>query len=95
MKKFLKFTVIFLGILIVTLFCITIFTIYNKYNNYDLKNFNSLKLEPQIEEFLTIKDFQIQKNLIHFRLENNDDNSQFIRTYNLRDGKLSTEIKIK
>ena len=74
---------------------ITIFAIYNKYNNYDLKNFNSLKLEPQIEEFLTIKDFQIQKNLIHFRLENNDDNSQFIRTYNLRDGKLSTEIKIK
>lgn len=85
----------FLGILIVTLFGITIFAIYNKYNNYDLKNFNSLKLEPQIEEFLTIKDFQIQKNLIHFRLENNDDNSQFIRTYNLRDGKLSTEIKIK
>ena len=79
MRKFLKFTVIFLGILIVTLFCITIFAIYNKYNNYDLKNFNSLKLEPQIEEFLTIKDFQIQKNLIHFRLENNDDNSQFIR----------------
>ena len=95
MRKFLKFTVIFLGILIVTLFCITIFTIYNKYNNYDLKNFNSLKLEPQIEEFLTIKDFQIQKNLIHFRLENKDDNSQLIRTYNLRDGKLSTEIKIK
>ena len=81
--------------MIVTLFFITIFAIYNKYNNYDLKNFNSLKLEPQIEEFLTIKDFQIQKNLIHFRLENNDDNSQFIRTYNLRDGKLSTEIKIK
>ena len=95
MRKFLKFTVIFLGILIVTLFCITIFAIYNKYNNYDLKNFNSLKLEPQIEEFLTIKDFQIQKNLIHFRLENNDDNSQLLRTYNLRDGKLSTEIKIK
>ena len=95
MRKFLKFTVIFLGILIVTLFCFTIFAIYNKYNNYDLKNFNSLKLEPQIEEFLTIKDFQIQKNLIHFRLENNDDNSQFIRSYNLRDGKLSTEIKIK
>ena len=86
--------------MIVTLFCITIFAIYNrqiynKYNNYDLKNFNSLKLEPQIEEFLTIKDFQIQKNLIHFRLENNDDNSQFIRSYNLSDGKLSTEIKIK
>ena len=95
MRKFLKFTVIFLGFLIVILFCITTFAIYNKYNNYDLKNFNSLKLEPQIEEFLTIKDFQIQKNLIHFRLENNDDNSQFIRTYNLKDGKLSTEIKIK
>ncbi len=95
MRKFLKFTVIFLGFLIVTLFCITIFTIYNKYNDYDLKNFNFLKLEPQIEKFLTIKDFQIQKNLIHFRLENNNDNSQFIRTYNLKDGKLSTEIKIK
>ena len=66
-----------------------------EFEYYDLKNFNSLKLEPQIEEFLTIKDFQIQKNLIHFRLENNDDDSQLIRTYNLRDGKLSTEIKIK
>ena len=81
--------------MIVTLFCITIFAIYNKYNNYDLKNFNSLKLEPQIEKFLTIKDFQIQKNLIYFRLENNNDNTQFMRAYNLKDGKLLTEIKIK
>ena len=95
MRKFLKFTVIFLGFLIVTLFFITIFAIYNKYNNYDLKNLNSLKLDPQIEESLTIKDFQIQKNLIYFRLENINDNSQLLRTYNLTNGKLSTEIKIK
>tara|TARA_Y100000589_G_C26971627_1_gene554816 strand:- start:512 stop:799 length:288 start_codon:yes stop_codon:yes gene_type:complete len=95
MRKFLKFTVIFLGFLIVILFCITIFTIYNKYNNNGLKNLTSLKLEPQIERFLTIKDFQLQKNLIHFRLENINDNSQYIRTYNLKNGKLSTEIKIK
>ena len=95
MRKFLKFTVIFLAFLIVILFGVTIFTIYNKYNDYDLKNLNYINLEPQIEKFLNIKDFQIQKNLIYFRLENNDDNSQFIRTYNLRNGKLSTEIKIK
>ena len=81
--------------MIVTLFFITIFAIYNKYNNYDLKNLNSLKLDPQIEESLTIKDFQIQKNLIYFRLENINDNSQLLRTYNLTNGKLSTEIKIK
>ena len=95
MRKFLKFTVIFLGFLIVILFCITIFTIYNKYSSNSLKNLTSLKLEPQIEIFLTIKDFQLQKNLIHFRLENINDNSQYIRTYDLKNGKLSTEIKIK
>ncbi len=95
MRKFLKFTVIFLGFLIVILFFITIFAIYNKYNNYDLKNLTSFKLEPQIERILTIKDFQIQKNLIHFRLENINDKSQYIRTYNLKNGKLLTEIKIK
>ena len=82
----LKFFVIFLGILIVTLFCITIFAIYNKYNNYDLKKKNSLKLEPQIEDILTIKDFQIQKNLNTFVLKIMMI-IQFIRTYNLRDGK--------
>ena len=95
MRKFLKFTVIFLGFLIVILFCITIFTIYNKYSSNSLKNLTSLKLEPQIERFLTIKDFQLQKNLIHFRLENINDNSQYIRTYDLKNGKLYTEIKIK
>ena len=95
MRKFLKFTVIFLAFLIVILFGVTIFAIYSKYNDYDLKNLNYINLEPQIEKFLTIKDFQIQKNLIHFHLENNNDNSQFIRTYNLKNGKLSTEIKIK
>ena len=81
--------------MIVILFFITIFAIYNKYNNYDLKNLTSFNLEPQIERILTIKDFQIQKNLIHFRLENINDKSQYIRTYNLKNGKLLTEIKIK
>ena len=81
--------------MIVTLFCITMFAIYNKFNDYDSKNLNSIKLEPKIEKFLTIKDFQIQRNVIYFRLENNADNSQFIRTYSLKDGKLSNEIKIK
>ncbi len=95
MRKFLKFTVIFLAFLIVILFGVTIFAIYSKYNDYDLKNLNYINLEPQIEKFLTIKDFQIQKNLIHFHLENNNDNSQLIRTYNLKNGKISTEIKIK
>lgn len=95
MKKFLKFTVVFLGILIIILLSITIIVIFKKYKNDDKILSNSLILNPLIEDVYEFKDFQIEKSQIHIYLENKNDNSQLIRTYNTKNGKKISEIKIK
>jgi len=95
MKKFLKFTVVFLGILIIILLSITIIVIFKKYKNDDKILSNSLILNPLIEDVYEFKDFQIEKSQIHIYLENKNDNSQFIRTYDTKNGKKISEIKIK
>lgn len=95
MKSFLKFTVIFLAVLIIILFSITILTIFKKYKNQDVKISESLKLKPVLEKEFDVKSFQINKNQIHLHLENNSDSSQLIRTYDITTGKFSNEIILK
>jgi hypothetical protein len=95
MKKFLKFTVVSLGILIIILLSITIIVIFKKYKNDDKILSNSLILNPLIEDVYEFKDFQIEKSKIHIYLENINGNSQVIRTYDTKSGKKISEIKIK
>ena len=95
MKRFLKFIVIFLGVLIIILLTFTILTIFNKYKNQDVRISESLKLSPLMEKDFEVKSFQINKNQIHLHIENKFDNSQFIRSYDSKTGKLSNEIIIK
>lgn len=95
MKKFLKFTVVSLGILIVILLSITIITIFKKYKNSDIDISNRISLNLALEDDYQIKNFQIDKKQIHLYLENKKDNSQLIRTYDIKDGKLSSELIIK
>ncbi|MFL2661646.1 MAG: hypothetical protein ACJ0G4_06895 [Alphaproteobacteria bacterium] len=95
MKRFLKFTVIFLGVLIIILFSFTILTIFNKYKNQDVKISQLLELNPLIEDEFEVISFQINKKQIHLHLENKDENSQFIRSYDAKTGKLSNEIILK
>ena len=95
MKRFLKFTVIFLAVLIIILFSITILTIFKKYKNQDVKISESLKLNPLVEKEFDVKSFQINKNQIHLHLENISNSSQLIRTYDINTGKFSNEIILK
>lgn len=95
MKRFLKFTVIFLGVLIIILLTFTILTIFNKYKNQDVRISESLKLSPLMDKNFEVKSFQIDKNQIHLHLENKSDNSQLIKTYDTKTGKLSNEIILK
>ena len=95
MKRFLKFTVIFLGLLIIILLTFTILTIFNKYKNHNVGISESLKLSPSMEKNFEVKSFQINKNQIHLHLENKSDNSQLIRTYDSNTGKLSREIILR
>ena len=95
MKRFLKFIVIFFGFLICFLLLVTIFTIYYKYYNDNSENINLLKLKPQIEVFYDIKDFHVEGNKLHLQLENKNNSSQIIRSYNIKKGNLLTEVEIK
>ena len=95
MKKFLKFTVVSLGILIVILLSITIITIFKKYKNSDIDISNRISPNLALEDDYQIKNFQIDKKQIHLYLENKKDNSQLIRTYDIKDGTLSSELIIK
>jgi len=74
---------------------ITIITIFKKYKNHDENFFRSLELEPKIEISYSVKNFHIEKNEIYLHIENNINNIQLIRVYNLKTGKLSAEIELK
>ena len=95
MKKFLKYIVIFLGILILCLLTIVTLTIFYKYKNDDNKIMNNIKLAPKIDPSFSIRDFHINKNEVHLYLENKSNNSQFLRVYDRKDGKLISEITVK
>ncbi len=95
MKKFLKFIVIFMGVLIIILMSITILAIFNKYKIEDNKNFEILYLTPKIEDFYKIEDYFIVDNQIHLRLENTRNNVQIVKVYNFKTGNLLKEIELK
>tara|TARA_B100000963_G_scaffold346481_1_gene351737 strand:- start:1015 stop:1302 length:288 start_codon:yes stop_codon:yes gene_type:complete len=95
MKKILKFIVIFFGILIIVLLSITIITIFKKFDNNQSNFSNKIILNIIDKGNYEIKNFQINKKQLHLLLENKDDNIQLIRTYNLKSGKISSEIIIK
>ena len=95
MKKFLKFIVIFLGILIILLFSVTILAILNKYKIEENKNLETLNLEPKIEEFYSIKNISIADEHLNLQLENKNNNVQILRVYNIKDGQLLKEIILK
>ena len=95
MKKFLKFIVFFFGFLICLLLLVIIFTIYYKYYNNNPENINFINLKPKIEAFYDIKDFHIESNKLHLQLENKNDSSQVIRSYDIKKGNLLTEVQLK
>ena len=95
MKKFLKFIVIFLGILIILLFSVTILAILNKYKIEENNNLETLNLEPKIEEFYSIKNIFIAEKHLNLQLENKNNNVQILRIYNLQNGQLIKEIFLK
>ncbi|MBC33792.1 MAG: hypothetical protein CMN01_04105 [Rickettsiales bacterium] len=92
MKKFLKILVIFLGLLIIILFSITIFVILSKYKNNDDNVQHTLKLIPQVEKKYEILSFQIEKNFLYIYLFNPLTKESKINTYNIENGNLIREL---
>ena len=64
MIKNLKNLVIFLGIIVLLLFSITIVSLIYKFKNKDLKNIENVELFPSLENGTVINSFEIKGNLL-------------------------------
>ncbi len=95
MKKFLKFLVITLGIIIIVLFIFTIIALISKYKNhiYDSNNISTLNI--QINKSFRISSVDIDKNKLYINLEDTLTNDFLVRVYSLNDGTLLNEINLK
>tara|TARA_Y100001978_G_C23557881_1_gene367777 strand:+ start:379 stop:684 length:306 start_codon:yes stop_codon:yes gene_type:complete len=95
MNKYLKFTVIFLAILIFILLSITIVTIIHKYKNGNSQIDQVIKLEELIGEEFVILSFQVSNEKLYLDIENKKSKSRFIKVYNLNNGIQIGEILLK
>ena len=69
MVKNLKNLVIFLGIIVLILFSITIASLIYKFKNRDFKNIENLELIPKLKSALILKSFVIKTNLIYLNIK--------------------------
>ncbi len=95
MKKFLKFLVITLGIIIIILFIFTIVSLISKYKNeYSVRDKLS-NLNIQINEDYKIFSIDIEENKLYMNLMNNFTEEFLIKVYSLKDGSLLNEINLE
>ena len=84
MVKNLKNLVIFLGIIVLLLFSITIASLIYKFKNRDFKNIENLELIPKLNQDVILNSFEIKGNLIYLNIKKNG--QQLIKIYNLDNG---------
>ena len=94
MKKFLKILVIVLGLLIIALFGITIFTISSKYKNNEFNAQQSIKLIPPVEKKYKILSFHVEKKTLYVYVKNPLTEESKIKIYDLSNGNLITNIDL-
>ena len=86
MVKNLKNLVIFLGIIVLLLFSITITSLIYKFKNRDFKNIENLELIPKLDQYVILNSFEIKSNLIYLNIKGKN-GQQLIKIYNLDNGK--------
>ena len=94
MTKYLKFTVVFLAVVILILFSITIVSIIHKYNNRDYKIVEKIKINPNLNKDYSVLSFEINGERLYLNVENIKKKSKLIKIYNLRNGTEIGEIII-
>ena len=93
MVKNLKNLVIFLGIIVLLLFSITIVSLIYKFKNKDLKNIENVELFPSLENGTVINSFEIKGNLLYLNIRE-DNGTNLIKIYNLKNGEYVSTIKL-
>ena len=91
--KFLKFLVIFMGVLIVVGIIILFMGLYNKFNSLNNENNNSQAISIKIPEGFSINDYYLSDdNNIVIKYENN--NNRFIYIYDILNGAILKKIEL-
>tara|TARA_B100001115_G_C15543383_1_gene258432 strand:+ start:141 stop:434 length:294 start_codon:yes stop_codon:yes gene_type:complete len=87
MNKYLKFIVIFLAVLILILFSITVFVIIKKYNQVEDKYIENLKILPRLSDNQLLQTFDVDDNKLYLYVKNKSNNKSSIIIYNLKNSK--------
>ena len=95
MNKYLKFIVIFLAVLILILFSVTVFVIIKKYNQVEDKYIENLEIYPKLENNQFVQSFDVDDNKLYLYVKNKSNNKTSIIIYNLKNSKKIGNITIK
>ena len=85
MIKNLKNLVIFLGIIVLLLFSITIVSLIYKLKNRDVKSIENLELVPKLNPNSTVHSLEVSDNLLYLVVKE-ENGEQLVKIYNLKDG---------
>ena len=95
MNKYLKFIVIFLAVLILILFSVTVFVIIKKYNQVEDKYIENLEIFPKLTDNQLVHSFDVDDNKLYLYVKNISNNKTSIIIYNLKNSKEIGNIIIK
>ena len=95
MNKYLKYIVIFLAVLILMLFSVTVFIIIKKYNQVEDKYIENLEIFPKLTDNQFVHSFDIDDNKLYLYVKNKSNNKTSIIIYNLKNNKEIGNIIIK
>ena len=95
MNKYLKYIVIFLAVLILILFSVTVFVIIKKYNQVEDKYIENLEIFPRLENNQFVQSFDVDDNKLYLYVKNKSNNKTSIIIYNLKNSKEIGNIIIK
>ena len=91
--KFLKFLVIFMGVLIVVGIIILFMGLYNKFNSLNNESNNSQAISIKTPEGFSINDYYLNNdNNIVIKYESN--NNRFIYIYDILNGAILKKIEL-
>ena len=87
MNKYLKFIVIFLAVLILILFSITVFVIIKKYYQVEDKYIENFEIFPKLTSDQVLQTFDVDDNKLYLYVKNKSSNKTSIIIYNLKNNK--------
>jgi len=87
MNKYLKFIVIFLAVLILILFSITVFVIIKKYYQVEDKYIENIEILPKLSHNQILQTFDVDDNKLYLYVKNKSNNKTSIIIYNLKSSK--------